>query len=486
MTTGSTTERRTPFTGPFGTNDNIYGSAQTWTGVDRVTTKRRLRRAILYYRTITIDRKVRKGKVVSSERQIKVPVYAGIVPFDRGDYDTPHNFTKNWKKWNCTTFRQNSWSYDPPSKKYVLTGWGDRGGSAAGQSNVPAAVWSLTDDYKLVGKLAAKLRGSDFNLGSFLGAEARDTVTFIGDIASKLAKAALALRKGDLKTALRHASGLDRKIFPRNVPTKRYAVWKNDQLEVYRTLVDKHRKLNPQWEKVPWLRFTAQEWLEYHLATEPLLGDVKAAAEALAEQLNFPQKKVYHVSRRVITPGFTWKDVDQQLTHLHCENAAMKRGGLIAYLSEPVTVYQLSGLMDPEVALWNALPLSFVADYFLPIGDWLENRALSQKLVGTFVKSVKIRRWISTPAGTAVTYTFPPTGAAKATNLPVQIMYTDWSYEEGSFSRTVSNSLAGLGVVDFPKVTPLGVFKSWERAATAVSLLVSFGTKGSSPSYLLR
>jgi hypothetical protein len=52
-------------------------------------------------------------------------------------------------------------------------------------------------------------------------------------------------------------------------------------------------------------------------------------------------------------------------------------------------------------------------------------------------------------------------------------------YRKGSLVRTVSSSLSDLATK--PKFEPLGVFKNWQRMATAVSLVAVFSGRQSTP-----
>jgi hypothetical protein len=53
---------------------------------------------------------------------------------------------------------------------------------------------------------------------------------------------------------------------------------------------------------------------------------------------------------------------------------------------KPSTAAQL-GLLNPENVAWELLPWSFVIDWFIPIGQYLDARAVSSCVAGTYVTS---------------------------------------------------------------------------------------------------
>lgn len=123
----------------------------------------------------------------------------------------------------------------------------------------------------------------------------------------------------------------------------------------------------------------------------------------------------------------------------------------IARIEEAGTIPQLLGLTNPELVAWELVPYSFVADWFIPLGDWMAARALVQRLKGTFIISDKrIGRALSP---TSAYFTAQPRG----------------NYCKVGFSRTVSSTLK----VPKPHFKPLGKVASWQHCANAVGLLVS-------------
>lgn len=48
------------------------------------------------------------------------------------------------------------------------------------------------------------------------------------------------------------------------------------------------------------------------------------------------------------------------------------------------------GLLNPEIVAWELLPFSFVADWFIPIGSYLEARSITKMVTGLYTTSDKM------------------------------------------------------------------------------------------------
>lgn len=285
---------------------------------------------------------------------------------------------------------------------------------------------------KLVNKLKEKIQGSDFNLALVL-AEGHQTLNMIAGNAMRVAKSIHHLRKGDVSGAIHSlVEGTDRKVLPRH--------------KSMRKLVDRTEKN------------LSNHWLELQYGWLPLLGDTEAGAKFLAHKLSAPIQNTYRVrsqiraNRTVASAGgqvgntATWVDTHERRIR--------------AVIAEHPSAMQSLGLLDPFTIAWELLPYSFVIDWFMPIGSYLEARGLSSTVQGTFYTSDSRYCEGSSLAGKSGNSPYLPNhfvGEAGAT-LSKHLV----------FSRVASSSLA----VPMPSVKPLAKAASWMHCANAIALLV--------------
>jgi hypothetical protein len=273
--------------------------------------------------------------------------------------------------------------------------------------------WNSNDTIAALGKLREKVAGSDFNAGVFL-AEGSKALTMIADSAVRIRKGLTAIKRGDVIGAAK-ALGSKR-------PTK-----------VHKT--------------------ASANWLELQYGWMPLVKDAYGGAEFLGKLLNFPMVQTYKVRRKKKMngtwsfPGWTSKKADASTTYQ-----------ILARLTE-VDPYQLSGLTDPASIVWELTPYSFVADWFIPIGNYLAARSLASALTGTFV-TTKVRR-------VSAAYTGHP-GAGNAFVSTSHITHPSCNWTQINVDRTVSTTLS----VPVPRFKPLSDVPSWKHCANAVALLV--------------
>jgi len=293
--------------------------------------------------------------------------------------------------------------------------------------------WSNNDDIALIGKLREKVAGSDFNMGVFLG-EGREALSMIAGNATKLFKAYSLVKQGNIIGA---AAAL--------ATTKSKGLVKSPFL-----------KFDPSLKKSP-----AKLWLELQYGWLPLIKDVQGGAEFLGKLLNFPMVQTYKVRTKK-----KWAKCDNPDNYTNFYFDGKTTGQLIAKLTE-VNPYQLSGLLDPASVAWELTPFSFVADWFIPIGNYLAARSLASALTGTFVTTKTVRIF-----GEA-------DGLKNTDNGIVKTIYTAQPrgfYRTITVDRTVSTSLQ----VPLPNFKTLDKIASWKHCANAVALLIATHGSGKS------
>ncbi|UUW21392.1 MAG: maturation protein [Sanya fiers-like virus 45] len=134
-------------------------------------------------------------------------------------------------------------------------------------------------------------------------------------------------------------------------------------------------------------RAWANEVLAFKFGVQPLINDIQQACQVLQNGLGEPELVVRtNVTRNVnLSSGgnsFSGKAVISYVIKYNIENELAKR------LNE-------FGLLDPSQIAWEVTPWSFVIDWFLPVGEWLQSLTATTglkyktgtkkvKLVGTF------------------------------------------------------------------------------------------------------
>jgi hypothetical protein len=103
-------------------------------------------------------------------------------------------------------------------------------------------------------------------------------------------------------------------------------------------------------------------------------------------------------------------------------------------LSEPLSTSRALGLLDPLTVVWEIIPYSFVVDWFLPIGSYLENLAVFPFLEGRFL-TTDVYRYSGFDIK-PIKFVNPPAVVTILEPRPRQ------SYKRTVMTRTVSTSLS--------------------------------------------
>jgi hypothetical protein len=214
------------------------------------------------------------------------------------------------------------------------------------QSDANTSYLSLIADAQY--KVLSAARDMRVNLPVLFG-EQRQTVKMIGDVANKLGRAYGAFRKGNFKRAAKHL-GIDKPL---------------DSL--------------------------ANNWLAYKYGWKPLLSDAVGAATTLYDYFegNGKWSGRQRIEREVKGPSGKqgsyvasnyhvqgWNDVSQWV-----RDPVVARAGLlleIEYTSAALASQLGVGLTDPLLTAWELTPFSFVFDWFVDVGGWLEARSSLQ------------------------------------------------------------------------------------------------------------
>lgn len=221
--------------------------------------------------------------------------------------------------------------------------YGPDGGVASGRLAVPPFDTSVSN--RALMNARAKMKSQTINFGVAF-AEAAQTAGLVASTAGRIARAYTHVRHGNIAPALNELG----------VPMRRG--------------VSSRRSSN-----------LSENWLELQYGWKPLLSDVYGAAEEMARQdVVNPNRYRYHfkgASRRneVLTLDNKANITDNNhpawfSDRLEVEHAAFVRLDVVGESSH-LQALARRGFTNPSEIFWEKIPFSFVVDWFLPVGDYL-------------------------------------------------------------------------------------------------------------------
>lgn len=217
-----------------------------------------------------------------------------------------------------------------------------------------ADVWTSGDELKLLAKLLSKVKDHEFNLGVSLA----EVDKFAGGVVSTVKQ--IAFFAWDVAHGRFEAAARRMGTYPPNVKTTR---------------------------KLRLLDFSGR-FLEMRYAWTPAVNDAFAAAQAFEALSNGPRKKIFRAGRRklvaeVVDSGWTQSALDLTYSRSY-----------IYEMYEELGALRQMGLGNPASILWERLPYSFVLDWFIPIGTYLELIGQIPYLKGRFQRlDLKKEEW---------------------------------------------------------------------------------------------
>lgn len=121
----------------------------------------------------------------------------------------------------------------------------------------------------------------------------------------------------------------------------------------------------------------ASDWLALQYGWKPLLADVRGAAQLLAKRAlgnNISVRVKKTASSDQTHDPFVYKN--GQMKHVFSEEWYDCQATVVLEFSVDSAFCQRmseTGISDPALLAWELLPYSFVVDWFLPVGNYLEN-----------------------------------------------------------------------------------------------------------------
>lgn len=211
--------------------------------------------------------------------------------------------------------------------------------------------WGNNKIVELQSQLVQNAKTHKFNMG-VAAAEAGQTASMAVNTLGRLGRAIVSLKHGDVSSCLRHLGST------KAMPTTRT------------------RKLSA--------KDIADNWLELQYGWKPLLSDMHEAASAFADKADKQR------SQTVRATVVSTKSSSDFMANNYMTNAEATR--LMAYkvtMVEEMPMSRSLGLENPAGIAWELIPYSFVVDWFIPIGSYLENLSQIPQLNGICVTTAK-------------------------------------------------------------------------------------------------
>lgn len=247
-------------------------------------------------------------------------------------------------------YRQVNWNYYSVEHYRNKTIKGPGGASVVTNGHRTLAdAFSGSDGNKLLQKLADKVRHHSFNLAVNV-AQYKQVHSMSLDALKRIGLAALDTKRGNFTSAIGRfrVSSRGKKSFAKKDLSGR--------------------------------------WLELQYGWLPLIGDVYEAAKAYE---SFTAVRSERITAAI---GNHWKyDSSPSPLNWEANTSSFAQRRIIAELTEDISSPRSLGLYDPLSVVWEVLPWSFVVDWFVPIGAYLDNLSIIPLLRGRFLTTTKIR-----------------------------------------------------------------------------------------------
>lgn len=278
------------------------------------------------------------------------------------------------------------------------------------------ALWTQKDEYRLLAKLLNKVKGHSFNAGVAF-AEVDKFASGVLSTVKQFGFGAADLANGRIESFARRFG-----TYPPNS-------------KITRKLMT---------------RDFSGRFLEMRYAWQPAVKDAYEASKAFEALSNGPRKNTFKVSGYRVAPVLVTGD------WIVTESQGLARRTYTYEAYEELSVLRQMGLGNPASILWERIPYSFVVDWFLPIGTYLELIGQVPFLKGRFMRSDSYEE-IYTGKYTVIAQ---PPGARYTVKTVPGLRSVHYS-----MSRTVPGSLS----VPFPSMKVAGAVEG-RRLQNALAL----------------
>lgn len=376
-----------------------------------------------------------------------------------GKYSDP--LTKKHVKWNNYAMDARSGTQTPgvdpntwQNRQYMGYLWGPQN-----------LIWDTTDTLAAQSKIASACRGHTFNLGVAL-AEGHETMALVVGTITRFTSAIKQLKRGRFDLALRSLGAVprgrhksSRVLGPRGKylepPRPRRLVLDRhgnarligvdpviQQKRIDRALLRQKERVNLDPKELTHSDIGSM-WLEIQYGWRPLLSDVYESQTAYAKLMDPPRTSRVEASHS-IKATYSSENYYAKWTV-----ASVMTQRIICIYVEDNSITRSLGLENPLSVAWEVVPFSFVVDWFIPIGSYLDTVSSMPKLNANFLTMQRTVA-ITTGKGKAAPYLNASSNGKRTI-----------------FTRTGSSSLN----VPFPGFKPLPEALSSGHIKNALALL---------------
>lgn len=214
-------------------------------------------------------------------------------------------------------------------------------------------LWDSNDEIALLAKMTSSIRGHDFNAG-IAGAEFHKTLDHMCGVAKSVFQLYHNVRTGNFQQALR---SLGRSTAG--------------------TSQGNRKKLA--------LTDLSDFWLSIQYGWKPMLTDIYEAAKWLEQRSSAPRETRLSMGSSKVS---NWTDSAHE-TRVY---SWQKRRQYRLRWSEAPSEVRTLGLTNPLSISWEVVPFSFVIDWFIPIGNYLDALSILSSLNASICRTTVYRQ----------------------------------------------------------------------------------------------
>jgi hypothetical protein len=231
------------------------------------------------------------------------------------------------------------------------------------------SLWDNFMEYQLLEKLTKKVKGHDYHIGVSL-AEVDKTASMVTDSLGKITRGVWELSRGNVPGALRAWGSTAKKVKPKAGRTVGAIQYVRPTRDITQSSLR--------------VRDISGQFLALSYGWTPLVQDVFSAAKAFEAISNGPRGVKIKASKK-FPVSFLATQNPQGLVNQEFEGTL--RRTYTYEQSEELNALRSMGLLDPASILWERLPWSFVIDWFIPIGTYLDLIGVVPFLKGRFLRT---------------------------------------------------------------------------------------------------